>query len=109
MVIPLPMGVVDEVEDHNHTMCYQDFLLEAGASLRIRGYSHLHSIGKIFQSGSNLTAMCGSPFAEPVVRSIPSTRNSDNNVLKDRLALGIRIHCKALSYHRIPLPPEIQT
>lgn len=32
MVIPLPMGVVDEVEDHNHTMCYQDFLLEAGAS-----------------------------------------------------------------------------
>lgn len=36
MVIPLPMGVVDEVEDHNHTMCYQDFLLEAGASLRMR-------------------------------------------------------------------------
>jgi len=36
VVIPLPMGVVDEVEDHNHTMCYQDFLLEAGASLRMR-------------------------------------------------------------------------
>jgi hypothetical protein len=50
----------------------------------VASHSHLHSIGKIAQSGSNLTAMCGSPFAEPVVRSIPSTRNSDN--IKDRLA-----------------------
>lgn len=36
MVIPLPMGVVDEVEDHKHTMCDQDLILEAGASLRMR-------------------------------------------------------------------------
>ena len=36
MVIPLPMGVVDEVEDHNHTMCYQDFLLEAGANEKLQ-------------------------------------------------------------------------
>lgn len=29
------MGVVDEVEDHKHTMCDQDLILEAGASLRM--------------------------------------------------------------------------